>query len=145
MSCTGAWRQGFCRYHQPEECQRPGVSGIIHSARQLFVSLVPPFSLAKEQMNRPCNQYSHQCSVSLTNKIEVKRWNAREHLVYTLGPLNVPTQYEAIIEVPHKRLLIGSAHSKDLTCVPGGSLMFSFAFSPHACLWVRKLLGHQCH
>ena len=51
--------------------------------------------------------------------------------MYTLGPLHVPTQSEAIIEVPHKRLLIGSAHSKDLTCVPGGSLMFGLASSPH--------------
>ena len=88
MSCTGAWRQGFCRYHQPEECQRPGVSGIIHSARQLFVSLVPPFSLAKEQMNRPCNQYSHQCTLEtrgfLTHKWdwgeEVKRETSGVHV-----------------------------------------------------------------
>ena len=53
---------------------------------------------------------------------------------HTLGPLNVPIQSEAVIEVlkPHKQLLIGSAHSKDLTCAPRGSLAFGFASSPYA-------------
>ena len=53
--------------------------------------------------------------------------------------LNVPIQSEAGIEVPRKGLLIGSAHSKDLTCAPRGSLAFClFTF---ARLRVRKSLG----
>ena len=65
---------------------------------------------------------------SLTNERRGETW---ENLwAHTLGPLNAPIQPEAAIEVlsesltrrPHKRLLIGSARSKDLTCAPRTSV-----------------------
>ena len=56
--------------------------------------------------------------------------------VITVGPLNVLIQSETIIlrflsQILTQKLqtqhLIGPAHSKDLTCVPWGSLVFGFA------------------
>ena len=64
---------------------------------------------------------------SLKNEIEAKRKpNLRVH---TLGHWSAPIHSEATIgvsetdfhlEARKKRLLIRSAHSKDLTCAPGG-------------------------
>ena len=74
----------------------------------------------------------------------------RENLwVHTLGPLNMPILSEAIIEVsgpefdtkPYKQLLIGSTCSKDLMCVPRGSLAFRL-FASHSFM-SEKTSGFQ--
>ena len=44
---------------------------------------------------------------------------------------------------PQKRRLIGAACSKDLTCGPRGSRVFSFTSSPHTHSRARKPLGFR--